>query len=445
MNAQLKQHADLNYLVLGLGLTGFSVARYLTAGGYCCRVQDTRDIPPCLQQLRNECPQIEVARQPLNAQMIGWADVLVVSPGLSIAQPEIVQARDLGKAVIGDIELFAQAVNKPVVAITGTNGKSTVTALAGEMIVADNKTAAVGGNLGTPALDLLQTDVEYFVLELSSYQLETTQSLTPAVATVLNLSQDHLDRYDSYADYIQAKLHIYQNAETCVSNDDDEATRHDANDILFGLSAESDAEFGLLQKSGETWLARNGDAWINVNQLQLSGKHNWANCLAAMALATAIGISKQAIISALRNFKGIRHRSERVAEIDGVQWINDSKATNVGAAAASIEGRDRPVILIAGGQSKNADMSALYQAIKQQVKLVLLMGVDAGRLEQAWRGATRIERVENMAEAVSRANQQALSGDCVLLAPACASLDMYADFAARGDDFISNVRRLRND
>jgi UDP-N-acetylmuramoylalanine--D-glutamate ligase len=443
MSAHSKQHADSNYLVVGLGLTGYSVARYLMRLGYVCRIQDTRDIPPYLQQLRAEFPSADVVKKPLNADLISWADVLVVSPGLSISQPEIVQAADLGKLVIGDIELFAQAVttSKPIVAITGSNGKSTVTTLLGEMIAADNKTVGVGGNLGTPALDLLQHSADYFVLELSSYQLETTKSLQPVVATVLNLSEDHLDRYDSYADYIQAKLHIYQSAKICVSNQDDETTRHDSNDILFGLNG--NAEFGLVENESGTWLAHKGDVWINVIQLKVSGRHNWANCLAAMALANILDISRQAIISAMIAFKGIPHRSEWIAEIDGVEWVNDSKATNVGAALASIEGRDRPVILIAGGESKNADMGVLYKVIKQQVKLVLLMGVDADRIEQAWRGATLIERVDNMADAVTRANHRAISGDCVLLAPACASFDMYPKFEARGDDFASHVGRLQ--
>ncbi len=446
MNTQSKIHADANYLVVGLGLTGFSVARYLISQDYRCRVQDTRDIPPYYQALHTEYPSADIFKQPLNAELIDWADVLVVSPGLPISQPEIAQAIDLGKSVIGDIELFAQATtHKPVVAITGSNGKSTVTTLVGEMIAADGRSVGVGGNLGIPALDLLQQPVDYFVLELSSYQLETTKSLQPVAATVLNFSEDHLDRYDSYADYIQAKLHIYENAKTCISNQDDETTRHDSNDILFGLTANGTAEFGLIINDSGTWLARKGEAWVNVNQLKISGRHNWANCLAAMALASTLDISRQTIIHSMIEFKGIPHRSEWIAEIDGVEWVNDTKATNVGAALASIEGRDRPIILIAGGQSKNADMSVLYKAIKQQVKLVLLMGVDADRIEQAWQGAAPIERVDNMATAVTRANQQAVFGDCVLLAPACASFDMYPKFEARGDDFSRNVRQLRHE
>ncbi|MFT6372621.1 MAG: UDP-N-acetylmuramoylalanine--D-glutamate ligase [Gammaproteobacteria bacterium] len=444
MNTQSKQHADVNYLVVGLGLTGFSTARYLMSKGYSCRIQDTRDIPPYFEALRTEFPLADIVIKPLDSELIDWADVLVVSPGLSIAQTEIVQAIDLGKSVIGDIELFAQVVDKPVVAITGSNGKSTVTTLLGEMIAADNKSVAIGGNLGIPALDLLQKTVDYFVLELSSYQLETTKSLQPLSATVLNFSEDHLDRYNSYADYIQAKLHIYEKAKICVSNEDDEITRYDSNDILFGLTVNGVAEFGLVENDSGIWLAHKGERWVNVRQLKVTGRHNWANCLAAMALARTIDISRQAIIDAMIKFKGIRHRSEWIAEIEGVEWINDSKATNVGSALASIEGRDRPIILIAGGQSKNADMSVLYESIKKQVKLVLLMGVDADRIEQAWLGAAPIERVDNMANAVVRANQQAVSGDCVLLAPACASFDMYSKFEARGDDFANQVRQLQN-
>ncbi len=443
MDSQPKLHADLNYLVVGLGVTGFSVAKYLLAHGYRCRVQDTRDIPPYLNQLKSLYPQVEVTKALLDEALTGWADVLVVSPGLSIHQGEIRQLAKLGKLVIGDIELFAQVADKPVIAITGSNGKSTVTRLVGDMIAADGKVAGVGGNIGTAALELLATPVDYYVLELSSYQLETTQSLKPEVATVLNLSEDHLDRYRSYADYIQAKVHIYDNADTCVSNYDDETTRHDANDIFFSLNPAAGVDFGLVDGDG-IYLAYQGEPWIRVDELKISGHHNWANCLAAMALAHTIGVSRKAIVAALKNFRGIPHRSQWVAEKDGVEWINDSKATNVGAAKASIEGRDRPVILIAGGQSKNADMGALGEVLKARVKLVLLMGEDADRMEQAWRGSTRIERVDSMKCAVARAFANAKAGDCVLLAPACASFDMYEKFEARGDDFVQNVRGLIN-
>jgi len=424
---------DVNYLVVGLGVTGYSVARYLLRHGYRCKIQDTRDIPPFLGELNAQFETVDFYAQPLDAELIAWAEVLVVSPGLSIRDRVIEQAADLGKTIVGDIELFARLVDKPVIAITGSNGKSTVTTLVGEMISRDHKTVAVGGNIGTAALDLLELNPDFYVLELSSYQLETTTSLRPRVAALLNLCEDHLDRYPGYAEYIQAKLHVYDNAGLCVSNFDDEVTRHDSRDIGFSLNPDANAEFRLAHRQ---------EPWLKVDEIKLSGRHNWANCLAAMAIAHSIGISRPAVVAALKQFAGIPHRSQWVAEIDGVEWINDSKATNTGAAQASIEGRERPVILIAGGQSKGADMSVMFATIKQQVKLALLLGEDAARLQQAWQGATRIEHVRDMQQAVQRAHEVARSGDCVLLAPACASFDMYPKFEARGDDFSRRVKEL---
>jgi UDP-N-acetylmuramoylalanine--D-glutamate ligase len=435
---------DINYLVVGLGVTGYSVARYLLGHGYRCRVQDTRELPPFLGKLNAEFGEIDFISRPLDIDLIGWADALVVSPGISIRQDAIQQAADLGKLVLGDIELFAGLVDKPVIAITGSNGKSTVTTLVGEMIRRDDRAVAVGGNIGTAALDLLEQNPDFYVLELSSYQLETTTSLKPRVAALLNLCEDHLDRYAGYPEYIQVKLSIYDNASVCVSNLDDEVTRHDARDISFSLNPDSGAEFRLLEKNG-LWLAHRDECWINVNDIKLSGHHNWANCLAAMAIAHSVGISRKAIVTAMKEFAGIPHRGQWVAEIDGVEWINDSKATNIGAAQASIEGRERPLILIAGGQSKGADMAIMSETIRQKVKLALLLGEDASLLQQAWQDATRIERVRDMQEAVQRAHEVASSGDCVLLAPACASFDMYPKFEARGDDFMQRVKELTDD
>lgn len=444
VNQQSTALQDVNYLVVGLGVTGYSVACYLLRHGYRCRIQDTRDVPPFLGKLNSLFDSVDFRAQPLDAELTAWADVLVVSPGLSIRDAAIEQAADLGKSVVGDIELFARIVDKPVIAITGSNGKSTVTTLVGEMINLDGKSAAVGGNLGTAVLDLLEQNPDFFVLELSSYQLETTTSLQPRVAALLNLCEDHLDRYPGYAEYIRAKLRIYDNASLCVSNFDDEVTRHDARDISFSLKPGADAEFRLLEDNG-TWLAHRHEPWLRVDEIKVSGRHNWANCLAAMAIAQSIGISRTAIVSAIKLFTGIPHRSQWIAEIDGVEWINDSKATNVGAAQASIEGRERPVILIAGGQSKGADMSIMFATIKHKVKLALLLGEDASRLQQAWQGATRIEIVRDMRQAVRRAHEEACNGDCVLLAPACASFDMYPKFEARGDDFARRVKELAGD
>ncbi len=440
---QIKALPDVNYLVVGLGLTGYSVARFLLARGYRCRVQDTRELPPYLGRLRRDYGDVDFNPRPLDDALIAWADALVVSPGLPVQAPEIQRAMRRGKGILGDVELFARLADAPVIAITGSNGKSTVTTLVGEMIRGDGRAVAVGGNLGTPALDLLAQAPEYYVLELSSYQLETTHSLRPRVAAVLNLCEDHLDRYASYRDYVDAKLRIYRNAEICVSNHDDLLTHHDSHDLRFSLDPAADAEFRLKADDGN-WLAHRDEGWIRTGELRISGRHNWANGLASMAIAHALGIGRDAIVDALKNFAGIPHRSQFVAEIDGVEYVNDSKATNVGAALASIEGRDRQVVLIAGGQSKGADMTIMTDALRRRVRHVLLFGEDAPLLEAAWRGATEIERVRDMREAVVRAYECAEPGDCVLLAPACASFDMYPKFEARGDDFMARVRELEH-
>jgi UDP-N-acetylmuramoylalanine--D-glutamate ligase len=436
--------ADVNYLVIGLGVSGYASARFLLQHGYRCRVQDTRANPAYLERLRAEFPRLDFIGAALDSTITESADVLVVSPGVAVRQDAIQQAAQQGKTVLGDIELFALLVEQPVVAITGSNGKSTVTTLVGEMLRRDQRKVAVGGNLGTAALDLLEQEAELYVLELSSYQLETTTSLRPKVAALLNLCEDHLDRYPSYGDYIDAKQRVFNNAEICVSNLDDAQTRHDARDTCFSLDPHSDAAF-RLHEDGALWLAQGREPWLPVDRLGISGRHNWANALAAMAIAYHLGAAREAIVEALQEFRGIPHRSQWVAEIDGVEWINDSKATNVGAAQASIEGRDRPVILIAGGQSKGADMSVMYDSIRQKVKQVLLLGEDAVGLQQAWQGATEIEFVDSMRDAVQRARQLAEHGDCVLLAPACASFDMYPRFEARGDDFMQCVQELQDE
>ncbi len=434
---------DLNYLVVGLGLSGYSAASYLLRQGYRCRVHDTREIPPYLAELRARFSGLEFAAGAIEESWLDWADALVISPGMPIREPWIQRAARAGKWICGDIELFARLATRPVIAITGSNGKSTVTTLVGQMIDQGGYRAGVGGNIGTPALDLLQTEADYYVLELSSYQLETTDSLRPRIAALLNISEDHLDRYPDYAAYVETKRRIFDNAECCISNYDDGATRCAENDVCFSLDPGAAAEFRPLE-DGVIRLGQGGTAWIGVDELRVSGRHNWANCLAAMAIASRLGIERNAIAEALRRFGGIAHRSQWVAEIDGVEWINDSKATNVGAAQASIEGRERPVILIAGGQSKGADMSVMRQTLERKVKLVLLLGEDAELMQHAWHGSTRIERVADMAAAVKRAFETAQSGDCVLLAPACASFDMYAKFEARGDDFMRRVRELDN-
>ena len=440
--ATLKALKDDRYLVVGLGLTGYSAARFLLSHGYQCRVFDTRDIPPYLSQLKSEFPQVVVSSQTIDAELMQWADTLVVSPGISIHLGDIKQAAELGKSIIGDVELFVQMAEQPIIAITGSNGKSTVSTLAARIIEEAGYRVGLGGNIGTPALDLLDTPVDYYVLELSSYQLETTVSLRARIAVLLNLSEDHMDRYPTYQDYIHAKLRIYENADICISNADDELSWHADGDVRFSLRNDSAAEFHLCESSGQTFLCHNGHPCVAVDDMSLAGRHNWANSLAAMAIGDRLGISLETMAATLQSFAGIPHRSQLVKTINGVQWVNDSKATNVGAAIASIEGRGCPVILIAGGQSKGADMSPMVPVLEEHVRLVLLMGEDADRLERAWQGSCPIERVSDMVAAVERANAIAQAGDCVLLAPACASFDMYEKFEARGDHFSELVLKL---
>jgi UDP-N-acetylmuramoylalanine--D-glutamate ligase len=436
-----QQHQNVNYLVAGLGLTGYSVASYLLDKGYSCRCVDSRDIAPYSVQLKKRFPSVNITQGIIADELLSWADTLVVSPGVSIHQGEIFRAGQQGKRIIGDIELFAEAVEKPVVAITGSNGKTTVTSLVARILEIDGLKFGVGGNIGTPALDLLDLDADIYVLELSSYQLETTSSLKPIVATILNISEDHLDRYDGIEAYTAAKHRVYANANTVICNLDDCETVITDYSVGFSLNPLNVSGYSVI--SADTpQLGFRGQPWLSTAELQISGQHNWANALAAMAICGAIDISKQSIVEGLKTFKGVPHRSQHVAVIDGVEYINDSKATNVGAARASIEGRGCPVILIAGGQSKAADMSALNETLKRFVKRVYLFGEDAEIIENAWALAVDIERVQSMSEAVLRASEISQSGDCVLLAPACASFDMYEKFEARGDDFVRLVEAL---
>jgi UDP-N-acetylmuramoylalanine--D-glutamate ligase len=434
-------HQNQRYLVVGLGLSGFSAARYLLQHGYDCRVIDDREQPPYAQKLKQQFPLAEIMLGDLNEELLNTVDCLVVSPGLSIRTASMKKVAESGKRLIGDIELFAEAVDKPVLAITGSNGKSTVTTLLGKMIAADNRKVAVGGNIGVPALDLLDQPADFYVLELSSFQLETVHSLKPLAATVLNISEDHLDRYDGLQDYQATKKHIYDHATHCLSNADDALTRHDQNDILFSLKNPA-ADYALIGEQ-EKFLGIRGEAVMPVAELKLKGQHNVGNCLAAMALADFSGVSRFAMISAMKSFAGLPHRSQWIAEIDGVAYINDSKATNPGAAKAAIDGQQQPVILIAGGQAKGANVDSLCESLKQHVKTVLLMGQDAGILQQSWQDCVEIKCVDDMQQALQSARDIAQPGDLVLLSPACASFDMYSGFDARGDHFAQLVRAMQ--
>lgn len=441
---------DKQRIIVGLGVTGLSVARYLAGRDVPFAVCDTREHPPGLDQLKRFAPMADLYLGELDARLLSSADELIVNPGIALSTPAIQVALQAGVRVVGDIELFAREADAPVVAITGSNAKSTVTTLLGLMAEKAGKRVAVGGNIGTPALDLLDLKAELYILELSSFQLETTDALNAQVATVLNVSEDHMDRYADLAAYNQAKHRVFNGARQAVVNRDDVLTQPQTADSLpcwsFGLSQPEARGFGLIEQGGEKHLAFESGALMPVSQLKTRGAHNQANALAALALGHAVGLPMAAMLDALREFTGLPHRCEWVGQHAGVDYYNDSKATNVGAALAAIEGFAADVqgklVLIAGGDGKGADFTALAGPVSQHCRAVVLLGRDADRLEQVLDGLVPVQRVPSLDEAVVAAAALAQPGDVVLLSPACASLDMFRNFEERGRLFAAAVGRL---
>lgn len=437
----LQQLSKLRYLVVGLGKSGFSVAAFLSRQGFDYAVQDDRELPPFKSDLLVLDANSHILHEALSTELMSQYDCVVVSPGVSVQTPLFTDLDNSKTRVIGDIELFALFNNKPVIAITGSNGKTTVTSLMGEVIQACGKKVAVGGNIGTAALELLQSDAEFIVLELSSFQLETTFSLQPVASVILNVTEDHMDRYVDFAAYTEAKQRIHHYSQCVIENRDDDLTQHASeNTYSFGLSKPSnDQQFGLIESEGRVFLGFGNEPLIDTQQLKLQGQHNWANCLAVLALSKAIDLPLEHVISAIKTFTGIAHRYEFVADKNDVIWINDSKATNPGATLAALEGTERTIVLIAGGQSKQADISVLDSAVKNKVSTALLMGEDAHVFKRHWDGLCKIVLVKNMQQAVTKANQITKAGECVLLSPACASFDQYSGYESRGDDFKQQV------
>ncbi len=447
MNAVLKPDDNKRALVVGLGLTGRSCVRHLTARGYVVRGVDTRAAPPRIEELKREYPRMELHLGGLLASLFDDPGLLVVSPGVSLKAPPIAHALSRGAQPVGDIELFARVATAPVLAITGANGKSTVTALAGSMCQAAGLTTLVGGNIGTPALDLLDGPVpDVYVLELSSFQLETTWTLNARAATVLNLTPDHMDRYASLNEYAAAKARVFRGNGTMVLNADDARVVGMAQTgrriVHFGLGAPAANDYGLLHHDGEEWLVRGEQRLMRAREVPLAGRHNLANVLAAMALGDTVGVPVAAQIEAVRRFRGLPHRTELVAEKNGVRWINDSKGTNVGATVAALKGMAAPTILIAGGDGKGQDFGELRPAVSAHARAVVLIGCDAALLEAALGNVVPVQRAEDMHQAVALAQRLARPGDAVLLSPACASFDMFRDYEHRGDVFRAAVKEL---
>lgn len=430
-----------NVVIIGLGLTGLSCVDFFLARGVTPRVMDTRMTPPGLDKLPEA---VERHTGSLNDEWLMAADLIVASPGIALAHPSLSAAADAGIEIVGDIELFCREAQAPIVAITGSNGKSTVTTLVGEMAKAAGVNVGVGGNIGLPALMLLDAECELYVLELSSFQLETTSSLQAVAATILNVTEDHMDRYPfGLQQYRAAKLRIYENAKVCVVNADDALTMPirgaDERCVSFGVNM---GDYHLNHQQGETWLRVKGEKVLNVKEMKLSGQHNYTNALAALALADAAGLPRASSLKALTTFAGLPHRFEVVLEHNGVRWINDSKATNVGSTEAALNGLqvDGTLHLLLGGDGKSADFSPLARYLNGDNVRLYCFGRDGAQLA-ALRPEVA-EQTETMEQAMRLLAPRVQPGDMVLLSPACASLDQFKNFEQRGNEFARLAKEL---
>lgn len=428
-------------VIIGLGLTGLSCVDFFITHGVTPRVMDTRMSPPGLDQLPES---VERHLGNLREDWLLSADLIVASPGVALSTPALLSAAEAGVEIVGDIELFCREAQAPIVAITGSNGKSTVTTLVGEMAQAAGWAVGVGGNIGLPALSLLRQACELYVLELSSFQLETTSSLRAAAATVLNVSEDHMDRYPlGLQQYRAAKLRIYEQAKTCVVNADDGLTMPvrgaDERCISFGVDV---GDYHLNRQQGETWLRVRGEKVLNSREMKLSGQHNLTNALAALALADAVNIPRASSLKALTTYAGLAHRFQLVLEHNGVRWINDSKATNVGSTEAALNGLqvDGTLHLLLGGDGKSADFSPLAHYLQGDNIRLYCFGRDGEQLAQLRPDAAL--QTETMEQAMRAIAGVVRSGDMVLLSPACASLDQFRNFEVRGDEFARLAQEL---
>ncbi|MCJ8340498.1 MAG: UDP-N-acetylmuramoyl-L-alanine--D-glutamate ligase [Pseudomonadales bacterium] len=444
-------------IVIGLGVTGISCAQLLAEKGENFIVVDTREKPPKLEQFRHDYPQVKVLLGPLDAQLLSTASELILSPGIAKDDPAIVYALNRGAILVGDIDLFCRQVSAPILAISGSNAKSTVTTLVGEMAKCCHLDVGVGGNIGTPVLDFLQQpEKDVYVLELSSFQLETANDLRAKVATVLNITPDHLDRYDNdFQKYYQAKHRIFKGCENVVENLDDVLTHplvaKKVQIYAYHLGVSDFKVFGLLnvQVDGEVqeYLALAKKPLLATNKIKLPGRHNIINALAALSIGHAAGFEMQGMLKAIENFQGLEHRCQWVANKQGVDYFNDSKGTNVGATVAALEGlgatlaTDKKIVLIAGGDGKGADFDDLAEPVALFVKAVILIGADAKKIAASVAGA-QIHYATDMQDAVRQAAALASAEEIVLLSPACASFDMFTNYEQRGHVFSDLARKL---
>jgi len=428
-------------VIIGLGLTGLSCVDFFLAQGVTPRVMDTRVSPPGLDKLPG---QVERHLGGINGDWLLAADLIVASPGVALAHPILSEAVEAGIEIVGDIELFCREAQAPIVAITGSNGKSTVTTLVGEMAKAAGWQVGVGGNIGLPALSLLQSPAQLYVLELSSFQLETTHSLKAAAATVLNVTEDHMDRYPlGMQQYRAAKLRVYENAQICIVNADDALTMPvrgaDKRCVSFGVDF---GDYHLNKQQGSIWLRVKGEKVLNTAEMKMVGQHNYTNALAALALADAVGLPRASSLAALTQFNGLAHRFQLVHENQGVRWINDSKATNVGSTEAALNGLQvqGTLWLLMGGDGKSADFTPLIPWLQDDNVRLYCFGRDGDALA-ALRPDIAV-RTETMRQAMEQIAPQVKAGDMVLLSPACASLDQFRNFEQRGEQFAQLAKEL---
>ncbi|WP_448553070.1 UDP-N-acetylmuramoyl-L-alanine--D-glutamate ligase [Thalassotalea montiporae] len=445
----LTQLADKRIVVLGLGLTGMSFVRFLTNNGLSCAVNDSRAQHPAFAEFAVNYPECQLYTGQWHREVIAQADILLVSPGVDITLLEIAENISASAQVWGDVELYARLKDTPCVAVTGSNGKSTVVNLLhhiGQKLGVDTQ---LGGNVGVPVLDTINESPELLILELSSFQLETISSLKPLVASVLNLSDDHLDRHKTMAIYTELKQRIYHGAEFAVYNAEDSATvpTTDINACSFSQAVPSCSQinrdnFGVISHQGKAYLAKGEQPLMALAELPIAGLHNAANCLAALAIGEQLGWEIVKMLEAIKSYQGLAHRCQPVASEDGIRWINDSKATNVGATLAAIEGlapslaADQKLYLIAGGEGKGADFTPLVPVIAEHVAHVFALGKDQPQILALSENSTAVDSIE---QAVAHCKKQAKAGDVVMLSPACASIDMFANFAERGNAFAAAI------
>ena len=436
--------------IVGTGVSGLSAARFLQRKQEKFVLLDTREAPPSREQIAREFPDVHCEFGAWDTDLLTGAEEIIVSPGIALSCDELKPARDAGVPLVGDIEVFVRHARAPIVAITGSNGKSTVTTLVGEMAKAAGKKVAVGGNLGTPALDLLDDSVELYVLELSSFQLESVSKLGAQVACILNISPDHMDRYSGMPAYHAAKQRVYYGARHVVVNREDPLTRPPlADDVAmstFGGSADF-KNIGTLTRGGELQLSIDLKPLLPVNELKIKGKHNIANAQAAVAIARAADLPMEAVLQTLREFPGLPHRCQWVAERHGVDYIDDSKGTNVGATLAAIEGmapESGKLVVLLGGVAKDRDFSSLLPALQANARAIVLYGQDAQVLAESLHAFSFIDRAQNLQQAVDNASRLAESGDAILLSPACASFDEFENYIERGRTFARYAEEVAN-